>query len=148
MLSRFVENAALESAAQELIQQAHMMVNEKHFNALHLKIKIQNVVQCLIRNQNRCFIYLVAFLSSYHEKATERCTSLLWSCRPYVYHTKIKESRYVPFQKLHKRTSHLAPHCPAGKLQIQIFKSLVQLDSESNPESTEQEPDALSHLAI
>ena len=80
MLSRFVENAALESVAQELIQQAHMMVNEKHFNALHLKIKIQIVVQCLIRNQNRCFIYLVAFLSSYHEKATERCTSLLWSC--------------------------------------------------------------------
>ena len=76
-----MENAALESAAQELIQQAHMMVNEKHFNALHLKIKIQIVVQCLIRNQNRCFIYLVAFLSSYHEKATERCTSLLWSCR-------------------------------------------------------------------
>ena len=61
MLSRFVENAALESAAQELILQAHMMVNEKHFNALHLKIKIQIVVQCLIRNQNRCFIYLVAF---------------------------------------------------------------------------------------
>ena len=84
MLSRFVENAALESAAQELILQAHMMVNEKHFNALHLKIKIQIVVQCLIRNQNRCFIYLAAFLSSYHEKATERCTSLLWSCRPYI----------------------------------------------------------------
>ena len=84
MLRRFVENAALESAAQELIQQAHMMANEKHFNALHLKIKIQIVVQCLIRNQNRCFIYLVAFLSSYHEKATERCTSLLWSCRPCI----------------------------------------------------------------
>ena len=61
MLSRFVENAALESAAHELILQAYMMVNEKYFNALHLKIKIQIVVQCLIRNQNRCFIYLVAF---------------------------------------------------------------------------------------
>ena len=84
MLSRFVENAALESAAQELTLQAHMMVNEKHFNALHLKIEIQIAVQCLIRNQNRCFIHLVAFLSSYHEKATERCTSLLWSCRPCI----------------------------------------------------------------
>ena len=112
MLSRFVENAALESAAQELILQAHMMVNEKHFNALHLKIKIQIVVQCLIRNQNRCFIYLVAFLSSYHEKATERCfgvaghickcfspqqNKLALELPPYVYHTKMKESRYVPF---------------------------------------------------
>ena len=40
MLSWFVENATLESAAQELILQAHITVNEKHFKAVHLKIKI------------------------------------------------------------------------------------------------------------
>ena len=57
MLSLLVENAAVESAAQELILQAHMMVNEKHFNTLHPKMKIEIVVPCLIRNENRCFMY-------------------------------------------------------------------------------------------
>ena len=38
-------------------------------------------------------LLLLAYLSSYHEKATKRCTSSLRSCRPSVYHTKMVESR-------------------------------------------------------
>ena len=38
------------------------------------------------------FYLLLAYLSSYHEKATKRCTSSLRSCRPSVYHTKMGES--------------------------------------------------------
>ena len=39
------------------------------------------------------FLLLLAYLSSYHEKATKRCTSSLRSCRPSVYHTKMGEFR-------------------------------------------------------
>ena len=45
-----------------------------------------------------CFLLLLlAYLSSYHEKATKRCTSSLRSCRPFVDHTKMGEFRHMPF---------------------------------------------------
>ena len=66
---------------------------------------------------------LLACLSSYHEKATKRCTSSLRSCRPSVYHTKMGEFRYVPFPTAQQVSlSACSPHCPlnaerqAGKL--------------------------------
>ena len=39
------------------------------------------------------FFLLLAYLSSYHEKATNRCTSSLRSCRSSVHHTKMGEFR-------------------------------------------------------
>ena len=38
-------------------------------------------------------VCIVIHLSSYHEKATKRCTSSLRSCQPSVHHTKMGESR-------------------------------------------------------
>ena len=57
-------------------------------------------------------------------------------------------------QRHNKYTCRLSPNCPlnaerqAGKLWISILKSLVWLDWESNPKSTDSEADAPYHSAI
>ena len=83
MLSRFVENAALESAAQELILQAHIMVNQKHLNALHLKaLQMQSVemfvlacfgvaghiYKCFSPQQNKLALELPAICLSHQDE--------------------------------------------------------------------------------
>ena len=49
----------------------------------------------LVWNVSYCslLLLLMACLSSYHEKATKRCTSSLRSCQPSIYHTKMGEFR-------------------------------------------------------
>ena len=48
-------------------------------------------VSSLVSLHDRNIIIIMGYLSSYHEKATKRCTSSLRSCRPSAYHTKMGE---------------------------------------------------------
>ena len=58
------------------------------------------------------YLYLLAYLSSYHEKATKRCTSSLRSCRPSVYHTEMGNPVKCLFQQHSKRTCRLLHTVP------------------------------------
>ena len=80
-----------------------------------------------------------------------RYTSSLRSCQPFVYHTKMGESRQVPFPTAQQvNLPACSPHCPfnaerqVGKLSILAFKvnGLTRLGIK--PKSTTPEADALT----
>ena len=52
-------------------------------NSLVIRVKILNIFVSAI---------FLAYLFSYHEKATKRCASSLRSGRPFIYHTKMGNS--------------------------------------------------------
>ena len=102
VLKRFYESSLSELYLKHL-RSFVAVFNEQVQNIERSKAAVIEVRSCLdvvkstIKERQKqifLFIYLLlTYLSSYHEKATKRCTSSLRSCRPSVYHTKMVEFR-------------------------------------------------------
>ena len=77
----------------------YVLFDPKYVPLLSLLPPFSNFIRIEPSTYKIFFIFIIIgiFILLSREKATKRCMSSLRSCQPSVYHTKMGESRQVPF---------------------------------------------------